>query len=400
MTAGTAPRAVAQASGSSAATTVRRRRSPERRAVLVALPVAILVILGLGALLSASSVISLRESVDADQYAIFKKQLAYVAVGAVGMVAATRIPYRVWARLAPAVLMFSVVGLIATLVMGDVRGGSRSWIEIGPLTLQASEFAKFGVIAYLAAVLTRRERHLTQLSHVLVPVISSLGVVVVLIMLQPDLGTTLIVIAAAFAVIVASAAPLRHILVLGVTGLAGVVFFAISQPYRRQRLLSFWDPSPDILGDGLQAYQSLVALGTGRIFGVGLGASRARWSFLPNAHTDFIFAIIGEELGLAGSLTVVFLFATFAVAGTVVAARAADPFGRLLAVGIVTWISFQAIVNVGGVVGALPITGVPLPFVSQGGNAMLINLFAAGILVNIARSGRSSESAAGRAGER
>jgi cell division protein FtsW len=150
--------------------------------------------------------------------------------------------------------------------------------------------------------------------------------------------------------------------------------------------MSFLDPMADPLGAGHQAVQSLVALGTGNWFGVGLGASRARWSFLPNAHTDFIFAIIGEETGLAGALLVVALFLALAVVGIRIALKASDKFGRLLAVGIVSWLSFQALVNIGGVTAVLPITGVPLPFVSAGGNAMLVNLAAIGVLVNIART--------------
>jgi cell division protein FtsW len=158
------------------------------------------------------------------------------------------------------------------------------------------------------------------------------------------------------------------------------------QPYRWERIQSFLNPDADPLGSGLQALQSLVALGTGGWFGVGLGSSRARWSFLPNAHTDFIFAIIGEETGLAGALVVVALFAVLAIVGSVIAMRAPDAFGRLLAIGIVSWISFQALINIGGVTRVLPITGVPLPFVSSGGSAMIINLAAMGVLVNIARA--------------
>jgi cell division protein FtsW len=157
-------------------------------------------------------------------------------------------------------------------------------------------------------------------------------------------------------------------------------------PYRKARIVSFLDPMADPLGAGHQAVQSLVALGTGGWFGVGLGASRARWSFLPNAHTDFIFAIIGEETGYAGALIVVVLFTLFTVVGVRIALKAHDSFGRLLAIGIVAWIAFQALINIGGVAAVLPITGVPLPFVSAGGNAMVVTLGAIGILVNIARS--------------
>jgi cell division protein FtsW len=212
--------------------------------------------------------------------------------------------------------------------------------------------------------------------------------VLLLLMLQPDLGTALLVVAAALAVLAVSAVPMRHVLLLTVTGAAAGLVMARAQPYRWRRIVSFLHPDADPLGDGLQAIQSLVALGTGRWFGVGLGASRARWFFLPNAHTDFIFAIIGEETGLAGSLIVVALLVMFAVVGVAIALRAPDMFGRLLAAGIVSWLSIQALVNVGGVTRVLPITGVPLPFVSSGGSAMIVNMAVVGILVNVARSGR------------
>jgi cell division protein FtsW len=365
------------------------RKAPERRAVLLLLPVAILLIIGLGAVLSASSVVAIREGLD--QYAIFRKQLMFVGAGVICLFITARIPYRWYAKMAPVLLVLALGGLVATMFAGSVRGGSRRWIELGPLTLQTSEFAKFAVVVFLSAALTRKERHLRALSHVFWPLAVSLGAVSVLLLLQPDLGTALLIAGAAFAVLLASAAPLRHIAALGAAGALGAVALAIAEPYRLERVLAFLDPNPDRLDEGLQAFQSLVALGTGGIFGVGLGASRARWSFLPNAHTDFIFAIIGEETGLAGSLTVLALFVVFAVVGTVVALRARDAFGRLVATGIVTWLSLQAIVNIGGVVKALPITGVPLPFVSAGGSAMIVNLAVIGVLVNIARNGLPAE---------
>jgi cell division protein FtsW len=210
--------------------------------------------------------------------------------------------------------------------------------------------------------------------------------VAILLLKQPDFGTTLLIAAATFAILFASAARFRHVASLAAIGLIGAVAGSYAQPYRWERITAFINPDADPLGAGLQAAQSLVALGTGGWFGVGLGASRARWFFLPNAHTDFIFSIIGEETGLAGSLVVIALFIAFAVVGTSIAMRAPDMFGRLLAVGIVAWISAQALVNIGGVTRVLPITGVPLPFVSSGGSAMIVNLAVMGVLVNIARA--------------
>jgi cell division protein FtsW len=257
---------------------------------------------------------------------------------------------------------------------------------VGPVTLQPSEFAKLATVIVLAAILVRKGPLLRRLGHFLVPVLVILGTVSALLLLQPDYGTTLLIGGAAFAVMIASTAPVGFL--AGVATLGGVmaVVGAMASNYRRDRITGFLDPFADPLDTGHQAVQSLVALGTGGWFGVGLGASRARWSFLPNAHTDFIFAIIGEETGFVGASLVIVLFALLGYIGIRIALRAPDMFGRLLAVGIVAWLSLQALINIGGVVGALPITGVPLPFVSSGGNAMLINLAAVGILVNIARS--------------
>ena len=338
--------------------------------------------------MSASSVVALRQT--GDHLFFFKRQLIFAGVGLVVFIVAAKFPYRLYRKYAVVFIAVAVVGLVATLLLGEVRGGARRWIDLGWISLQTSEFAKFAVVAYLAAVLSKRENHLERFSHVFWPVVAALGVVAVLLLSQPDLGTTLIIGAAAFGVLAASAAPLRHVLALaGMTGAAGFAA-AYTQPYRWERISSFLDPNADPLGSGLQALQSLVALGTGGIVGIGLGASRARWSFLPNAHTDFIFAIIGEETGLTGSLAIVSLFALFGFVGVVIAMRAPDSFGRLLAVGIVAWISVQALVNIGGVTRVLPITGVPLPFVSSGGSALIMNLAAAGVLVNIARSRESS----------
>jgi cell division protein FtsW len=204
-------------------------------------------------------------------------------------------------------------------------------------------------------------------------------------MFQPDLGTTLLVAVGAFAVLAASAVPLRHVIGTGIAAGGAGFALAFSSPYRWARVTAFLDLQSDPLGTSYQAVQGLVALGTGGMWGVGLGASRARWSFLPNAHTDFVFAILGEETGLAGSLAIVAMFAAFTIAGTLIALRCTDRFGRLLAVGITTWLSAQALVNIGGVVGLLPITGVPLPFVSSGGSALVVSLVGVGILVSVAR---------------
>jgi len=356
----------------------------DRRTVFLVVPVIMLLIIGLGAMLSASSVIAIRETGDHLYY--IKRQIIWVGLGLAALVIFSRVPYRWYRRFAGPIFLVAVGGLVATLILGDVRGGARRWIELGPVTIQTSEFAKIATLVLLAAVLAKKERLLRSFPHFILPVVTILGVVSVLLLLQPDFGTALLIGAAAFAVIIASSAPLGFIVGLGAVGGVLAVAGAFTMDYRRARITGFLDPFADPLGAGHQAVQSLVALGTGGWFGVGLGASRARWSFLPNAHTDFIFAIIGEETGFIGAILVILLFTVFAAVGIRIALSAPDTFGRLLAVGIVAWLTFQALVNIGGVVAVLPITGVPLPFVSSGGNAMLVSLAAVGILINISRS--------------
>ncbi len=207
---------------------------------------------------------------------------------------------------------------------------------------------------------------------------------------QPDLGTTVIIGAAAMAVILASDAPFKYATLLGIVAVIATASLALDDGYRAARIASFIDPFADATGDGYQVVQGFYALGNGGLFGVGLGASRARWFYLPNAHTDFIFAIIGEETGLVGSLTVIALFAALALFGWAVASRAPDAFGRMVAAGITAWISVQALVNVGGVVGVVPITGISLPFVSFGSTSLVVSMAAIGVLVNIAQSGGSA----------
>lgn len=370
----------------SAQRTVAHRRSANARyAVLLLVPVALLTVIGLGAIRSASSVVGIE--VYGDGWAYFKKQALWIGIGVIVAIVASRVPYRVYKKAAVPLLVVSIVGLVAVLQVGVIAGGSRRWIEIGSATLQPSEFAKFAVIAYLAAALERKERLLGDVWHLAVPLGVSAGITGLLILLEPDLGTALVIFGAAFAVAAVSTARLRHLAITALGGSAVGLLLAVVSPYRRERLTSFLHPFADPLGSGWQVVQSYVALGTGGAFGVGLGASRARWSFLPNAHTDFIFAIIGEETGFAGGVTVLAMFALIGVVGYLVARRAPDRFGRMLAVGIVSWLSLQALVNLGGVVGLLPITGMPLPFMSVGGSSLVTAFGAVGVLVNIARNG-------------
>ncbi|MFQ5947244.1 MAG: putative lipid II flippase FtsW [Acidimicrobiia bacterium] len=370
----------------------RKTHGTARIAIFFLVPVATLLIVGLGSILSSSSVVALRETGDSLFY--FKRQLGWAAAGVLVLLVASRIPLRWYARLAFPVFLLAVVGLVAVLVAGEARYGATRWLAVGPISIQPSEFAKLATILLLATVVSRREQVAQGLGDLFWPVVIAVGVIGGLIMMQPDLGTTLLVGVGAFAILFASTAPLYSVLVSAGVATGVALALARSSPYRWVRITSFLDPLGDPLGSGFQATQSLVALGTGGWFGVGLGASRARWSFLPNAHTDFIFSILGEETGLTGSLAVVALFVAFTVAGTVVAYRASDRFGRLLAIGITVWLGVQALVNIGGVVGVLPVTGAPLPFVSFGGSALLTEMAAVGILVSVCRNGSRAAEAA------
>jgi len=358
-------------------------RGVSRSVMFLLVPVSLLVVIGLGAILSASSVLGLRETGDGLYY--FKRQIVWLVIGVFGMVTAAFIPLRWWRRMAFPLFTMTIGLLGAVMVFGTRANGATRWLIVGPISIQPSEIAKLTTVLFLAAVVSRREYEMIRLRDFFFPVAGSVGLVAILVMAQPDLGTTLLISAGAFAVLLASAVPLRFVVGSAVASTGGAFLLAVSSPYRWARVTAFLDLQSDPLGSSYQAVQGLVALGTGGLWGVGLGASRARWSFLPNAHTDFVFAILGEETGLAGSLAVVALFTSLTIAGTLIAQRSTDRFGRLVAVGITTWLAVQAVVNIGGVVGVLPITGVPLPFVSFGGTALVASLVGVGVLVSVAR---------------
>lgn len=371
----------------------RVRGTNSRLAATVLVIVGILTVIGLGATLSASSVAGLLSEAN-DNLVFFKRQMVWVAAGAVTMFAAIRVPYTVYRRVALPLLLVAVGGLLLVEAFGVSAGGSKSWVYVAGISVQPSEFAKFAVVVFLAAALARKAKLLGDFRHFIVPVLASAGVIGVLVLKQRDLGTTLVIGAAAAGVLVASATPLRYILLTGTLGGGLATVAALAEPYRRARVMCFVDPTVDPLGHCFQLGQSLLALGSGGLFGVGLGASRARWSYLPNAHTDFIYAIMGEETGFAGALVILLLFVVLSVLGIAIAHRASDPFARLLAAGITAWISAQALINIGGVVGLVPITGLPLPFVSVGGSAMLTAMGAIGVLINIAQNSTGRKAAA------
>ncbi len=344
-----------------------------------------LLLLGLLMVLSASSVLSIRQF--GSPYTLAQRQGLFAAAGIVLMLIATRVPVAWWRRLAwPAlVIAFGLLG--AVLVIGVEVSGQRNWIDIfGPFRLQPSEFAKLAIILWSADLLTRKQASINRWSHLLVPLLPVTCLMLLLVLLEGDVGNTLLLAMIVGGVLFAAGAPLRLFLVLGGAGLLAIAALTLAAPYRMSRFTSWLDPGADRLGDGWQVTQGQYALGTGGWWGVGLGASREKWGSLPEAHTDFIFPVIGEELGLIGTLTVLVLFGVIAFVAFRIVQSATDPFVRLAAAGIGTWIIVQAIVNIGAVLSLLPITGVPLPFVSYGGSSLIPLLIAIGMLLSFARS--------------
>lgn len=364
--------------------------------VLLALTVAVLNIVGVVMVLSASSVSSLTDY--GSPWYFFLRQLLWTVIGVAAFVVGIRIDYRSLPRFVRPLLIVSAVLLVIVLIpgVGVHVSGSRRWIGAGFARFQPSELAKLALLLYAADLASRRARDVADWRRVVKPLVIVLLGFGFLVMRQPDLGSALVLALIVVVVLVAAGTRPQHLACIAVAGASLVTVLAFAEPYRRARMLTFLHPFTDRTNEGYQIAQSLIAIGSGGWTGVGLGASRAKWNFLPNAHTDFIFAIIAEELGLIGGILVLALFAGFAVLGIRTAARAPDRFGALLAAGITAWIVGQAVINVGAVCGLLPITGIPLPFISFGGTALVTSMFAVGVLANIARHGRRAPVAARR----
>lgn len=362
-----------------------RVRTNNRTATVLLVIVVVLVVIGLGSTRSATSVLGIDQA--ADPWYYFKRQLIGVGGGILALLVASKVDYRFYRRIAAPLLLLAIGLLVAVPFVSPEIGGAKRWIPLPGFNLQPSEIAKLAVILSLALVFDRKARLLSRFGHFAVPVVAVVGSIGFLMLRQPDLGTMIVITAAAMAVVLTSATPFRYVMAVTATAVGSAIVLAFGASYRLRRLDGFLDPWGTASDEGYQLIQGYYALSNGGLFGVGLGASRARWSYLPNAHTDFIFAILGEETGLIGSLTVVGLFAVLALAGWIVSLRAPDNFGRMVAAGITVWLSFQALVNIGGVLGLMPVTGIALPFVSFGSAALIVSMAAMGILVNIAQQG-------------
>jgi len=356
----------------------------------------VLLVIGLVMVLSASSVQSLAEF--GSTWVYFVRQVMWVLIGVVAMLVASRVDYRLLRKLSVPLLLTSLCLLVVVLIpgIGISVNGARAWLGAGPLRMQPSELVKLALLLFSCDLLARRHDRMHDARLTLVPILVVMGVTAFLMMLQPDLGSTMVMGAIVFAVLFVAGVPLLRLTGVFTGGSAVALVLALAAPYRRNRLLAFLDPSRDPMNTGYQINQSLVGLASGGLFGVGLGESRSKYGFLPNAHTDFIFAIISEELGLVGALIVVVLFLGLATLGVKAALRAPDRFGMLLAAGITAWILAQALVNIGGVIGLMPITGLTLPFISSGGSSLVVTLASTGILLNVAAQGTAPARAKSR----
>jgi cell division protein FtsW len=353
--------------------------------ILLLVPTVVLTVIGVVMVLSASSVTAYAEF--GSSFLFFNRQVIYAVVGVVGLLVVARMPHSVWQRLSLPLLLVTVVLLIWALTAGRAAYGASRWLYVGPVSVQPSELAKLALLSFVATVLAAKWNRLGELEHVIVPAVPATAVVACIVILQRDLGTTIILCGSVFLLLFVAGVRLRWLATGAAIGLLAALALIFGEGYRKERFFAYADPGADPSGAGYQLLQGYIALGSGGWTGVGLGASRQKWGSVPNAHTDFIFAILGEELGLVGEFLVLGLFATLIYAGVRIAVRAPDTFGRLLAASITGWFGLQAIVNLGAVTGLMPITGVPLPFVSFGGSALVVTLVAVGVLASVARAG-------------
>lgn len=355
---------------------------------------AIMIVLMLTGFLTLFSATYYKAVDSGDPLSEVKKQLFGAAVGAAAMCFTTRMPYQFWGKrrvvMIGVALSLALLALVAIPGIGVYINGSRRWLSLGGVSFQPGEFAKYAAVLFMAMALTARGRRIEKFWKGILPVLAVPGVMFLLILQQPNLSTAGTIIIVSVLMVMLAGAKWKHMLALGAGGLALGAYYAWSEEYRRERLLSFMNPFAKMSDEGYQLSQSLIAFGSGGLFGMGLGQGRQKYAYLPYPESDFIFAIVGEDFGLAGCLVVILLFIAFLLAGMRIAMTCDDKFGCLLAAGITGMISVQAFINMGVVVGVLPTTGLPLPFFSAGGTSLSITMAAVGIVLNISRSCRAN----------
>ncbi len=344
---------------------------------------ATLVAVGVVMIFSASAIFAWDRHQDSMYF--LKRHMAFLAVGVTGFVCAMLVDVRQLRKYAPHFLIGVGLALLFVGLLGPKIGGARRWISIGAFNVQPSEFAKLAVILYLADRIARKTEGLKRFKQDLMPLIAVMGVMSLLILLGKDLGTTVVLMGVFLMMLFVGGIPVRYFAWL-IAGCIPVIVGAILiEPYRVKRLTGFLNPFQDIQGKSFQLYQSLLAIGSGGLFGKGLGQSQQKLFYLPAAHTDFIFAIIGEELGFIGAGAVILLFVMFGILGMMIVFRAKSSFNQLFALGLVTLVLIEAIINIGVSTGAFPTKGLALPFISYGGSSLVVNLILVGLLLNLSR---------------
>lgn len=359
-----------------------RKKSPD---ILLFAAVVLLLSIGVIMVYSASQVTAY-EKLD-DTFYYLKKQVIWALIGIISMVFIMKVDYWNYKKYAKPFLIVAFALLIMVLLPGIGRTvkGAQRWLGFGPLTIQPSEVIKLSLVIFMASGLSTYKDRLRYFSKGVLPFLLILGAACVMILLQPDLGTAVSIAGTVYIMLFAAGAKGKHMFYLALAGVGAVGMAIILEPYRMSRFLAFLDPWKDPTGTGYHIIQSLYALGSGGLFGMGLGQSHQKWFYLPEQHTDFIFAVLGEELGFIGGALVIILFLLFVWRGLKIAICTSDLFGSLLAVGVTSMIALQAIINIGVVTGSLPITGIPLPLISSGGSSLVFTLMGVGILLNISR---------------
>jgi len=360
-----------------------RRHAPDYGLFAV---VAVLLVLGLIAVYSSSYALGYARYGDPNFF--IKRQAVAALIGLMGLVAAMNVDYRRLLHLSPLLMFAAVLGLVAALLPGVSveQNGAARWVAVGPLPpLQPSEFAKLAVLVYMAAWLAAKGESLHSMTLGVLPFVTMVGLVAALIVVEPDLGTAVLIAAITGTLFFLAGARMVHVIALLGSGVVMFTVLVAVAGYRTDRILALISPESDPSGLGFQTLQMLLALGSGGISGLGLGVSRQKFFYVPGAHTDGVMAILGEELGFIGVMVVLGLFGLLLWRGLRIARRAADPFGSLLAAGVLAWIGFQTVINVGGITQRLPLTGIPLPFLSYGGSAMVMTLTAVGVLLSVSR---------------
>jgi len=343
----------------------------------------IMFLFGMVMIFSASSGLALHTY--GSSYYFLLRQSVWFAVGLVALAALAYTDYHRVAEFSPVLVVISLAALAAVPFFGTEAFGSKRSIIVGPIVVQPSEIAKMALVLFAVYIYSRREDRMDSWREVIMPVLLVTAIACLLIIAEPDLGTMLVVAISVFAVLFLAGAPLRKLAVLATLGCGATAVFIFTSAYRKARFLAFLDPWSAPREGGFHIIQSMIALGSGNISGLGLGMSRQKFFYLPNAHTDFIFSIIGEEAGLIGTLSVLALFSAFIYLGVRTARGAPDRLGRLLAMGITCMLGVQALINMGAATGVLPITGITLPFFSYGGSSLVICMCLAGILINVSR---------------